>query len=210
MGPLALLLCCAALLAAHPELRASTPVPAGPFFDARDRSPERRGGSPSPPRAARRFGVYPKYLPEPERSAIPHWRLKGPHESVPTMYVPQVQVEMLVTGARVANYVSCSAAQGLNLIRVRRDDEYLAELLHFLRKFWGAVRRQQRPTDDLFWAGVGGGGGGGGGEEEEEVRRYERFLRRTRALSENTKVARHIARPWRRSAGPDARRFFLD
>lgn len=215
-----------------------------PFFDLPDR-PRRSGptifGSGSgggrganrgahhgahradPSGPVRRFGAYPRYLPQEERRLLPPFKLKAPHESVPTMYVPQVQVEMLVTGARVATYVSASASQGLNLIRIARDDAYLTELLHFLRTFWTSVRLRQRPSDELFWRGsaVGSDAGEGRGDRKardgaqddtDEVARYERFLRRTREISEGTRVSRHIARPWRRdaSASADSKRLFLD
>ena len=47
---------------------------------------------------------------------------------------------MLVTGAKAATYLSCSAIQGMNIMRMERDDDYLAELLHFLSVFWASVR----------------------------------------------------------------------
>ena len=52
----------------------------------------------------------------------------------------------------------------------------------------------------------------GAQDDTGEVARYERFLRRTREISEGTRVSRHIARPWRRdaSASADSKRLFLD
>ena len=82
-----------------------------------------------------RFGAYSRYLSSAEREGVPHWQLKGPHQAVPTHYVPQCQVEMLVTGVRHLQYVCASPAQGMNLIRMARDDEYLSELLHFIGVF---------------------------------------------------------------------------
>lgn len=202
-----------------PTIIGSGPTIIGSGSGGANRGTNRVG--PSGP--VRRFGAYPRYLPQEERRLLPPFKLKAPHESVPTMYVPQVQVEMLVTGARVATYVSASASQGLNLIRVARDDAYLTELLHFLRKFWTSVRLRQRPSDELFWRGstVGSVAGerrgdrkarDGALDEADDVARYERFLRRTRQISEGTRVSRHIARPWRRdaSASADSKRLFLD
>ena len=119
------------------------------------------------------------------------------HDRLPSQYVPQLMVEMLVTGAEQATYLSASAAQGINLIRVPRDDEYIAELLHYLREFWTTVRRDDgAPPDDLYWRG-------------DESGRYRRFLQRTRQIGERSSVLRHVARPWRREASGTGGRFFV-
>ena len=187
---------------------------------ASDRASDRGsgGGADAPdgstPVAQRRFALYPRLLSAAEASTVPHWQLKAPHEGVPAQYVPQVQVEMLVTGARMANYVSVSACQGLHHVRVTRDDEYLTELLHFLRIFWTTIRTHTPPDDDLFWKTTTTAQPNDerctdqGGEASDA--RYQRFLARTRELAETSMVFRRIDRPWRRGTSYDARQFFLD
>ena len=120
------------------------------------------------------YGVYHEYISNPDvRSSVPFWRLRGPHDQVPTQYVPQVMVEMLVTGAPAANYVSCSATQGINVFRVERDDEYLSELLHFLGAFWSTVQHNTTPpADDFFWSPAAADALGGM-DKDKAVNRYK-------------------------------------
>ena len=153
------------------------------------------------------FGLFASYVSEAEgRAETPFWTLRGPHERLPCQYVPQVMVEMLVTGAAQATYVSASATQGINLFRVERDDEYIAELLYFLSAFWASVRRWDvPPTDDFFWDLEAASG-----DQRRSRQRYRRFLLRTRQIGERTRVERHIAQPWRRDASGAGQLFFLD
>ena len=124
---------------------------------------------------------------------------------------------MLATGARAATYVSVSATQGMSMIRVVRDDAYLAELLFFLRAFWTAPAP---PADDFFIAGNAAGVAGVVDEGRlgapprsaaaaAAKRRYERFLERTIQISEQSSVA-HVQRPWRRSVTGSEALFFVD
>ena len=93
----------------------------------------------------------------------------------------------------------------MNLIRVPRDDGYIAELLHYLRLFWSAVRDGDgAPPDDFFWKL------GADDRDERGGGRYRRFLQRTKQIGESTRVERHITRPWRRKASGVGRRFFVD
>ena len=141
--------------------------------------------------------VWTRYLSEEERACIPWYETRGPHDHLAAQYVPQVQLEMLATGARGGNYVSASAFQGLNVIRVARDDAYLVELLHFVRRFWATVREGEPPPPDFFWRG---------GESD----RYEKFLERTVAIAEAATVQTHVRRPWRLRGPAADDRLFLD
>ena len=166
-----------------------------PFFELRDDRGARGGAGgareeASPPR----FAAFASYIPHAVRETLPSWMVRGPHESLPVQYVPQVQVEMLVTGATRATYISASAAQGINLITCRRDDAYLADLLFFLRLFWCSPAA---PQDDFYWSGA-------------HASRYTRFLKRTEELGVTAKVGTHVKRPWRRDATGAGKRLFLD
>ena len=129
-----------------------------------------------------------------ERARLPWYEVRGPHEAVPVQYVPQVQLEMLCTKTKASRFVSASACQGLNVFAVPRDDEYLAEMIHFIAAFWQRVQAGEPPSAELFWASA-------------DAPRYRAFLERTRALSEGWAVETHVRAPWRRE-GED--RFFLE
>ena len=131
------------------------------------------------------FGLYPRYVEEGgSASGVPSWMHRPPHTQLPGHYVPQVQVEMLATGARSCLYVSATAMQGINVLRVERDDAFLTELLHFIRVFWRRVLSGEPPDDGLFWA-------------PEHSERYAAFLQHACRVSQGTSVHRHIRRPWR-------------
>ena len=100
---------------------------------------------------------------------------------------------MLCTGAEASSLVSCSACQGLNRMRVERDDGYLCEMLHFIELFYACVLAGTPPEPGLFW-------------QPKHAERYEAFLLRTRALSDAAQVDMHVARPWRHQANDQ---FFL-
>ena len=48
-------------------------------------------------------------------------------------------------------YRAVAAAQGINVLRIPRDDAYCVELLYFLRRLWATVLSGEAPPDDFFW-----------------------------------------------------------
>ena len=136
------------------------------------------------------------YLVHPERltgkalERAKWFEVRGPHESVAAQYIPQVQLEMLATGATAGHYCSMSAAHGLNLFRITRDDAYLEKLLLLVRRFWLCVRRGEPPPPLA-------------GSEE-----HAAFIEHTLALVKASEGARrHVSEPWRHPLEGD---FFLD
>lgn len=162
--------------------------------------------------APRRFQVLTRYVPRGRRGAVNFFWLRAPHERLPCQYVPQLQIQMLVTGTTEALYVCGSACQGINLIRVRRDDEYLSELLIYLAAFWDTVRHSDAPPPDDYFAHLPATAAVEGAcTARAASERYERFLERTRAISEQSRVFRHLPKPWRRpSQGSLLHQFFID
>jgi hypothetical protein len=130
-----------------------------------------------------------------ELEQLPWFEARGPLDSIPPQYVPQVQLECLCSGVEVNNFVSASACQGLRVFRSHRDDAYLAEMLHFIAKFWGRVKRGHRPSPELHW---------------QEADRYERFLRATVRIGRAAALHEHVRQPWRRSAEGVLGSLFLD
>ena len=83
-----------------------------------------------------------------------------------------------------------SAAHGLNLFRITRDDAYLEKLLLLVRRFWLCVRRGEPPPPLA-------------GSEE-----HAAFIEHTLALVKASEGARrHVSEPWRHPLEGD---FFLD
>ena len=161
--------------------------------------------------AHRQFQVLTRYVPRGRRGAVNFFWLRAPHERLPCQYVPQIQMQMLVTGTAEALYVCGSACQGINLIRVRRDDEYLGELLTYLAAFWTTVRHSDAPPPDDYFARPAAAAKEGAGGARAASERYERFLARTRAISEQSCVSQHLPKPWRRpSHGSLLHHFFID
>eukprot|EP00891_Asterochloris_glomerata_P001895 jgi/Astpho2/1895/Aster-00415 len=74
------------------------------------------------------------------------------HESVPTFWTPQLQLEMLAAGVYSALVVSRSATQGLKLFRMLRDDSYLQAMLSIVSSFYTLhVLPAQPPPDNMFF-----------------------------------------------------------
>jgi len=139
--------------------------------------------------------AYVDYISADARGTIPMHEWRGPAEAIPAHYVPQVQLEMLVTGSRRNHFVSATASQGLNVLVMHRDDAYLSELLHFVRAFWRTVLSGTCPPPDMHWA---------------EEQRFASFLDSTVALGKSAQKPLHVSRPWRREASAAASRLFLD
>ena len=56
-------------------------------------------------------------------------------EGIPPYHMPQLQMEMLCADARRGWYVYANATRGVQIIKVERDDAYLADMLKLLLRF---------------------------------------------------------------------------
>lgn len=126
-----------------------------PFFSNRNR--KRRGGK------LKAFSIGDRPLGE---------------VGVMSQYVPQLQLEMYCLGpdCQSAVMVRQTATQGAVLLRMMRDDEWIAEMLYFLHRFQKEhVEAQKPPKLDFFWQG-------------EEASRYRRFVHQTIKVRDSVKV----------------------
>lgn len=102
--------------------------------------------------------------------------------NVPPIYFPQLQMEMLCLGknCQSAIMVRQTATCGSILLRVHRDDEWLDEMIYWLQRFVSDyVEKQIEPPPNFFWEG-------------KEAERYQRFVQRTKDLSEQVDVVAEI------------------
>ena len=109
---------------------------------------------------------------------------------VPTQYIPQLMMEMFCVGDAIdldtpfektnsstpictsAIMIRQTATRGAIVLRLRRDEEWLTEMIYFLGKFKARyVDGDVIPPDNFFWDG-------------EESSRYRMFLKKTIELSE--------------------------
>ncbi len=107
----------------------------------------------------------------------------GKHGGVFPHYVPQMQMEMLCLGpeCRSAVMVRQTATKGALLLRMNRDDAWIAEMLHFLHRFQREfVERNVPPPNNFFWEG--------GTNDKPEIARYRRFVNRTMELRNQVKT----------------------
>jgi hypothetical protein len=64
---------------------------------------------------------------------------------VPEKYVPQIQHQLFVTGAKRVDYYSFDGAQSFATVQVFPDVEYIKRLVAELVKFWGLVQTGTPP-----------------------------------------------------------------
>jgi hypothetical protein len=121
----------------------------------------------------------------------------GPYNEVAAWHVPQVQLEMLWLGAhcRATNFLSCSATQGINIVRVKRDDKYIARMLQYARIFHESFTLPGQAPPANF--------------AEELYPHYQDFLQDTLRISQTAEVIARIA-PSDVQRSPYNRRLFLD
>lgn len=94
----------------------------------------------------------------------------GKSDGVFAHYVSQLQLEMLCLGpaCRSAVMVRQTATKGALILRMRRDDEWISEMLYWLHKFHSKyVEKGIVPPTDFFWENK---------EDAEEQSRYRDFI----------------------------------
>ncbi len=94
----------------------------------------------------------------------------GKSDGVFAHYVSQLQLEMLCLGptCRSAVMVRQTATKGALILRMRRDDEWIEEMLYWLHKFHSEyVEKGVVPPTNFFWENK---------DDEEEQTRYRIFV----------------------------------
>jgi hypothetical protein len=118
-----------------------------------------------------------------DRFMIRHFDFVGC--GVPPQYIPQLMMEMFCIGenCRSAVMVRQTATSGSLILRLRRDDEWIDEMMYWLRRFKeDFVDREELPPTNFFHEGI----------SAEDVERYTTFLERTKALQETVEVVAQI------------------
>ncbi|MFI8614335.1 YqaJ viral recombinase family protein [Acidovorax sp. NPDC077693] len=69
-------------------------------------------------------------------------------DGVPEYVQLQVQHQLAVTGKQVADVAVLLGGQELQVFRIERDEELIAQLVRLEREFWGYVERDQQPPAD--------------------------------------------------------------
>ncbi|KAL0020874.1 hypothetical protein WJX77_004542 [Trebouxia sp. C0004] len=97
----------------------------------------------------------------------------GPYSRVPCHFVPQLQMEMLASGANSALIISRSATKGVRVFRMRRHVEFLQQMLHTISQLYTRyVRCNKLPPPNMFV----------------EQASYQHFLRITQFVAESVEV----------------------
>lgn len=100
-------------------------------------------------------------------------------------YIPQLMMEMLCLGpmCRSAVMLRLTASKGALLLRLHRCDEWIQEMLHFLRKFQSDfVDQGVIPPPNFFLVS----------NDKLETARYKRFLNKTLELKNSVQVIGYI------------------
>jgi hypothetical protein len=75
----------------------------------------------------------------------------GPRNKIEPTWVPQLQLQMLCSGTQSILLVSRSISRGLNIFRLRRDDEYVRLMLTVVSQFYTKhVLPRRPPATDAF------------------------------------------------------------
>mmetsp|Transcript_12225 Transcript_12225/g.22194 ORF Transcript_12225/g.22194 Transcript_12225/m.22194 type:complete len:603 (-) Transcript_12225:1461-3269(-) len=105
--------------------------------------------------------------------------------TVPPAYVSQLMIEMLSLGpsCRSAVMVRQTATNGAVILRLHRDDAWIDEMMHWLRRFQtDYVIPDQAPPVNFFWQS----------EDQNDSERYKKFVLRTKELGESVQLVDYI------------------
>ncbi len=124
---------------------------------------------------------------KPTETAMANYRIREMPmiASVPPAYIPQLMMEMMCLGDECKSAVMCrqTATNGAMLIRLRRDDEWIEEMIYWLEKFVNEyVNESQPPPQNFFWFD----------ENQNVSKRYQDFIKRTKELSEEVELVQCI------------------
>lgn len=149
-------------------------------IEVKNHAPFREGGATKKSRHRSKF-----YLHDP-----------GPWSTVAPWHIIQIQLEILCLGpqCRAANFMSCSATRGINVLRVARDDDYIRRMLSLVDVFHRKYVQTATPPPPNFAA---------------EFPDYMQFLEETKRVAKSAKMVAHIP-PEAVQRSPLNKKFFLD
>jgi hypothetical protein len=102
---------------------------------------------------------------------------------IPPTYVPQLMLEMLALGSecKSAIMVRQTATIGAIILRIHRDEEWIAEMIYWLEKFYNNyVKKNVVPPKNAFW------------NYGNDSKRYKDFVLKTKYISENVELVAHV------------------
>lgn len=118
------------------------------------------------------------------RFEIRHYNFKDHHGVLPH-YVPQLMLEMYCVGpeCKSAVMVRQSALSGAIVLRIKRDNDWIDEMLFWLKRFQiDHVDADNPPPENVFLHS---------GSKEDRIR-YRKFLDWTKAIESNVEVLSHV------------------
>lgn len=136
---------------------------------------------------------FPAKAPKTHRSSQRHSRgnrfiirhFDFDNAGVPSQYIPQLMMEMLCVGdnCKSAIMVRLTATSGALILRVRRDDEWISEMLYWLNRFQlDFVEREEPPPPNFFLEC----------SSQEDRERYTRFLQKTLDIQKKVELVASI------------------
>ena len=105
--------------------------------------------------------------------------------SVPPAYIPQLMMEMMCLGDDCRSAVMCrqTATNGAIIVRLRRDDEWIAEMIFWLERFVDEyVQKDEPPQPNFFWFD----------DDKHISKRYQKFVNRTKEISDEVELVKAI------------------
>eukprot|EP00536_Pseudo-nitzschia_multiseries_P002305 jgi/Psemu1/183213/e_gw1.30.228.1 len=116
-------------------------------------------------------------------------------------YLPQLMMEMLCLGKNCVSAIMVrqTATNGSLILRIKRDDDWIEEMIYWLDRFHkDYVRQGIPPPKNFFLEGSGGSGSIGSSSDDdddnpEDRERYRRFLEFTKRIeSDNVELLEHV------------------
>eukprot|EP00980_Cylindrotheca_fusiformis_P014687 scaffold4001_cov94-Cylindrotheca_fusiformis.AAC.5 len=120
-------------------------------------------------------------------------------------YVPQLMMEMLCVGpeCKSAVMVRQSATSGALIIRVQRDDDWIEEMIYWLKRFLSDYVEPGIPPPQNFFLQSPN-------KNDEDRRRYQKFLEWTKELESKVMKLAHVPHSKIQRAGDIWTELFLD
>jgi len=107
--------------------------------------------------------------------------------SLMCQYIPQLMMEMLCIGENCesAIMVRQTATHGSLILRIKRDDDWIEEMMYWLGRFHrDFVQRDIPPPRNFFLEG--------GGDDPTDRDRYRKFLERTKQIESQVELLEHV------------------
>jgi len=96
---------------------------------------------------------------------------------IPPLYIPQIMMEIFCANCTSAVFIRQTATNGACILRVKRNDEYIEKMIHWLCQFQiHFIHKNKLPELNFFW----------------QNKEYMEFLRLTKYISETVEVVDYV------------------